>query len=562
MRVGQGTGERTARQGTSWWQGTGVVLGFGLLTWLALATPGQAQTGTAPSSADLDAGKQLYIKHCTHCHNDNGDGKGASADVVYPKPRDFTTGSYKFRTRHQNVNEKGVASDEDILRSIAEGLHGTSMPGWSGFLPKQQMVQLVHYLKTFSSVFKEEKPGAALDFSGEIAPSPASIAKGKEYFDKTFECNSCHGQAGRGNGKQALDGLKDDWGERIWPANLTRPWTYRGGHTRRDVFRNIALGIGGTPMPAFMDPDPMNAAREATDPQKKKDAEALAREVREQIWHTVNYVQSLWTSPDEPEVKAVLTAKRLEGPLPTGPDDPTWKTVATNYYPLVGQVVEEPRLFTPLIFGVEVQAVHNGKDIAFRLTWDDRTESKPGGSGAKEVFADAIALQFPSKPMVGAERPYFLMGDAKRPTDLWYWRNETPDKAALVQTTGLKSFKPGDTPGGIRAQGMVDNGQYRLVLQRSLATKDKSKEVQFAVGQFVSFTVTAWDGSNGEQGGKRTVTAWSNLYLEAEPSKAPVYMAIVGIAVGLVLEFSALFATRKRARQGEAESGGSHAENA
>ena len=39
----------------------------------------------------------------------------------------------------------------------------------------------------------------------------------------------------------------------------------------------------------------MAAAREATDPQRKKDAEALAREVRENIWHTVNYVQSLWT---------------------------------------------------------------------------------------------------------------------------------------------------------------------------------------------------------------------------------------------------------------------------
>ena len=67
-------------------------------------------------------------------------------------------------------------------------------------------------------------------------------------------------------------------------------------------------------MPAFADPDPMAAAREATDPQRKKDAEALAREVRENIWHTVNYVQSLWTQPEEPEVKSVLTAKRIEKP--------------------------------------------------------------------------------------------------------------------------------------------------------------------------------------------------------------------------------------------------------
>ena len=80
--------------------------------------------------------------------------------------------------------------------------------------------------------------------------------------------------------------------------------------------------------------------------------------------------------------------------------------------------------------------MHNGKEIAFRLVWDDRTESKPGGSGETATFADALALQFPSKPAEGSERPYFLMGDTKHPTDLWYWRNDTLDRAVLVQTTG------------------------------------------------------------------------------------------------------------------------------
>ena len=47
-----------------------------------------------------------------------------------------------------------------------------------------------------------------------------------------------------------------------------------------------------------------------------------------------------------------------------------------------------------------------------------------------------MALQFPTKLLEGSERPYFLMGDSKRPADLWYWRNDSPDKAALVQTTG------------------------------------------------------------------------------------------------------------------------------
>ena len=523
-----------------------LVLCAGIVGWAWLSAPALAQTGATPAAADIEPGKQLYMERCQHCHGESGDGKGVSAAVVYPKPRDFTSGIYKFRTHHENANGNKMAGDEDIFRSINDGLHGTSMPAWGGFYNKQQIGQLVAYIKTFASVYQEDKAGAALDFSGEIPSSPASIAKGKEHFEKTFECHTCHGMAGRGNGQQALDGLKDDWGERIWPANLTRPWTYRGGHGRGDIFRNIALGITGTPMPAFADPDPMAAAREATDAQSKKDAEAFAREVRENIWHTVNYVQSLWTYSDEPEVKSVLRAKLLDGPLPAGPDDPAWKKVPVNYYPLVGQVVEEPRLFHPMIVGVEVQALHNGKELAFRVVWDDRTESKPGGSGATETFADAVALQFPAQPLQGLERPYFLMGDSKRPTDLWYWRNDSPEKAVLVQTTGSKSFQPGENAGGLRAQGVFDNGQYRIVLQRTLHTKNAGKEVQFEVGKFSPFSMTTWDGSNGEQGGgKRTVMAWYTLYLEPEPSKAPMYLWGIGIVVGVILQFSAYYVTRK-----------------
>src|SRR2546428_509523 len=186
------------------WQQAGWVAWLGIVCSVLLAGPVLAQTGITPSAADLEAGKQLYTQHCMHCHGETGDGKGASAPVVYPKPRDFTSGIYKFRTHHENANGNKMAADEDIFRSINDG----------------------------------------------------------------------------------------------WPANLTKPWTYRGGHSRRDIFRNVVMGITGTPMPAFADPDPMAEARAATEPQKKKDAEALAREVRENLWHTVNYVQSLWTYPE------------------------------------------------------------------------------------------------------------------------------------------------------------------------------------------------------------------------------------------------------------------------
>ncbi|MGQ4809301.1 hypothetical protein NKDENANG_02717 [Candidatus Entotheonellaceae bacterium PAL068K] len=528
-------------------RGLGVVVtGLVVLGWFASLA--LAQTRTQPSDADLAAGEQLYRERCAHCHGAEGDGQGVATPYVYPAPRDFTSGVYKFLTRHETEDGNRLPSDEDIFRSIAVGLHGSSMPGWQTFFSKQQIWQLVHYIKTFSEVFEEDTPGKELDFGGEIPSSPQSIAKGKEHFEKTFECHTCHGTAGRGNGQQALEGggLEDDWGNRIWPANLTRPWTYRGGPASQDIFRNIALGINGTPMPAFADPDPMDEAKEAENLEEKQEAEALAREIRENIWHVVNYVQSLWTQAKEPETKSVLAAKRVPGALPMSPDDPAWQQQPSNYYPLVGQVIEAPRLFTPMVVGVEVQAMHNDAEVVFRLVWDDRTPSKPGESEDVETFVDAVALQFPSQPSKGMEKPYFLMGDATRSTDLWYWRNDRLEAVVRVQTAGYKSFQPGADSGGVQGRGLFDNGQYRVVMKRAIHTTDSEQETQFEVGLFLPFTVTIWDGSNGEHGGgKRTVAAWSNLYLEPEPSKAPIYLMLVGIAVGLVIEFSALYVTRK-----------------
>ncbi len=518
----------------------------GVLAGSVYVAPLGAQTGTTPSEADLAAGKVLYDERCAHCHGAEGDGQGSATEYVFPRPRDFTSGTYKFRTRHETEDGNVLASDEDIYRSICEGLHGSSMPGWCGFFSNQQVWQLVHYIKTFAEVFTEDKPGKEIDFSGEVPFSVESVAKGKDIFEQTFECHTCHGTQGRGNGQQALDGLEDDWGHPIWPANLTRPWTYRGGRERRDIFRNIVMGISGTPMPAFADPDPMAEAQAIEDAEERKEEEAAARELRESIWHVVNYVQSLWTHAEEPEVKSVLAAKRIDGTLPASPDDPAWQGVPQNVYPLVGQVVEAPRLFTPLVVDIGIQALHNGKDVAFRLVWDDRTESKPGEADEGKTYADAAALQFPSTPLEGTTKPYFLMGDSENPTDLWYWKNDT-NTTVRVQTKGYKTFQPGEDAGGIVSQGVVDNGQYRVVMRRALQTKDAENEIQFTEGSFIPVSMTVWDGSNGEHGGgKRTVTAWYNLYLEPPPSKAPMYLTLVGIVVGVIVQFSALYVTKKK----------------
>ena len=46
----------------------------------------------------LPLGKQVYFRRCVGCHGEKGDGNGPSARFLNPKPRNFTSGTFKFRS--------------------------------------------------------------------------------------------------------------------------------------------------------------------------------------------------------------------------------------------------------------------------------------------------------------------------------------------------------------------------------------------------------------------------------------------------------------------------------
>ena len=108
------------------------------------------------------------MDRCQHCHGASGDGKGVSTEVVYPKPRDFTSGIYKFRTRHETVNGNKMPGDEDIFRSINDGLHGTSMPGWSGFYSKSRSRSSCRTLKPLPRFLRKTKPAPPWILAGRF----------------------------------------------------------------------------------------------------------------------------------------------------------------------------------------------------------------------------------------------------------------------------------------------------------------------------------------------------------------------------------------------------------
>jgi mono/diheme cytochrome c family protein len=189
-------------------------------------------------------GKALYERYCIFCHGQYGDGRGESAPYLDPKPRDFTKAVFKCRSTPSG----SLPLDSDLYDTISRGVHASGMPSWKPLL-RQERVDLIAYIKTFSSAFQEEKPGAPVEIPPAPPSSAESIQRGAQVFE-SMNCWSCHGKDGRGHGPSAST-LTDSKGYPITPFDLTTGSRFKCGETDRDMFRDLSTGLDGTPMPSF-----------------------------------------------------------------------------------------------------------------------------------------------------------------------------------------------------------------------------------------------------------------------------------------------------------------------
>jgi DMSO reductase family type II enzyme heme b subunit len=461
-------------------------------------------------AGDAGAGKVVYERKCALCHGEKGDGKGPGAERLHPAPRDFTSSVYKIRTTSNKI-----PTDQDIFRVISEGMPGTSMPAWS-VLPEKDRWNLVAYVKSFAADKFKETPKKA-DLPKEVSSSAESLKRGKEMFE-AIECNKCHGTQGRGDGPSRAE-LKDDWGQPIAPANLTKRWTFRGGPGRTDIAMRLANGVLGTPMPSFID----------------------SVEKPEDIWHLTNYILSL--GPEAPRYATLVTVTAVTGAIPDDPAAEFWTKITPSTIPLEGQVIVDPRNFNPAIDLLAVRAVYNDGEIAFHLTWDDPTESKGDG---KQTFPDAVSLQFPTKVEAGTtERPYFLMGDASDAVYLLRW--EQGKGASEATANGPAKITP-LTGSEAAGKAVFDNGQYRVVIKRPLRSQ-AAERLGFQPAVFTPVAFQAWDGGAGETGAKMSLTSWYYLRLEEPQSSRrfviPPVVTLLTLATMLLIVRAA---NRGRAR--------------
>lgn len=427
-------------------------------------------------STSIEKGKSLYGRLCSTCHGQEGKGDGTAAVYLLPKPRDFTTGIFKF----QATPAGSLPTDQDLLRTIREGMPGSGMPSWDR-LTEQEVTNLVEYIKSFSPRFQSEQPSDVLVIHDKPPATSEMVEKGKAIY-ALAGCWMCHGKNGSGDGPSA-DALQDDFGRPIRPYNFTRAGAFKGGGTPRDVYRTFSTGIGGTPMPGYGD-DALSFGREdfadlgnlegqyseteiqqirrfvgqlptkeQLDQQDIPGRKALADAFR---WSLVYYVLSL-ADPHKTQITYTTEDHSISPMAVTDisafidPSAREWQKVNEVELALVSLWQRD----TPTD-RVAVRAATDEKSIALRLEWEDTTRDDKALYNSK--FGDAAAMQFPLDP---ASEPSFAMGDTSFVVNIWHWKSwwerDLQEYAGVTSAfpNNAADFYPFDVSGKSRAEYFV-----------------------------------------------------------------------------------------------------------
>jgi mono/diheme cytochrome c family protein len=524
------------------------------------------------TEAQREAGKALYLKNCSQCHGEKGDGEGYATPHLLPQPRNFTTAKFKVRTTPNGA----LPSHQDLVNIIRRGMPYTSMPAWPT-LTDQEVENLAYFITTFSPDFsnKENVP-KPVDLPSAPSSTSASIELGKKlYVD--IGCVKCHGNLGRGDGPSAPT-LVDDLGHPIRAADLSQSWTLRGGSSREDIFRTMTTGLNGTPMASFSD--------------------SLTPEQR---WAITDFIVSL-SGTNGPGYTNLVVAKYVPDPIDLKNGAASFQSAAVARLPIIGQITEPGREFHPPATSVDIQAIYDGESIALLVRWHDRSAEKtgkngpslpvppeeeeqaPAASGAAAAgassanpfgdaevaptapgqaqppggapqdpfaeaapasppseFSDAVSIQIPSAVPTGARKPYFIFGDSQNSVDLWFFDLARPDP---LQFTGKGSadIAPNDT-GDVTGVASYDQGEWSVIFKRPLVP---TAGATFTPGEFMPIAFSVWDGFSRERGNRRGLTVWESVYIEPEVVPSPVGPMLRTALLLLLAELAIIGWVRRR----------------
>jgi cbb3-type cytochrome c oxidase subunit III len=93
----------------------------------------QPEQGEPPSVAPMPDGAKLFLLNCAPCHGESGDGNGASAANLLPKPANF-----KLKQPNSGY----------LLEILNDGIPGTAMPSWKDQISESDRRALAEFVRS------------------------------------------------------------------------------------------------------------------------------------------------------------------------------------------------------------------------------------------------------------------------------------------------------------------------------------------------------------------------------------------------------------------------------
>jgi mono/diheme cytochrome c family protein len=516
---------------------------------------GEVRSDNAADDLLLGKGKPLFASYCAACHGENGDGNGPASRFLNPKPRNFRDGKFRVITTTNRV-----PSDDDLMHVVERGMPGSAMFPF-GHLSQSDREALVAYVRELTRSGVEDRlrrvtaeagdesdptelradvqrmtnPGARLEVPAELVTGETSVARGRQLYLKQG-CASCHGETGKGDGVQDQ---RDDDGMPISPRDYTRG-IFKGGRDTYQLYARTFLGMPGTPMPSSSNLKP------------------------EEIGDLVQYLQSLSDPSAQDKVshkRTRLIVKRCS----ELPQDETSRVAWDSIEP--SHVVVSPLWWRDYDdFDLQVQAMHDGRSLAIRLTWQDATNNEQ--AVRPQDFVDMAAVQL----FRGQYEPFLGMGAKDGVVDMWLWqagqqadpgarvdvdtaypnmavdmypfeqdsdgpqRHATGNQAREFVTAWAAGNLRSDPTGGLRASalqakgfgsltmlprvsqvvqasGSWSDGRWSIILQRPLELSAESG-ISLVAGERLSIAFAIWDGAFRDRNGQKVISIWHDFALE------------------------------------------------
>jgi len=468
-------------------------------------SPAEKKLRIQEKESILRQGKEYYFKLCVHCHGEEGEGDGGASKHIFPQPRELSQGVFKFHATQTNT----LPLDEDIVRTIKQGIPGTAMPAWDDILSDEIINSIVKFIKTFSVRFGMEVPGRKIAISMEPPFDSLSIAYGKKIY-KELRCEKCHGENGSKEGELSKT-LKTFRGTNWFVYDLRRKNFYKAGSSGSDIYRTLATGLDGSPM---------NAYDYISDFER---------------WHLVHFLQSLHSIKKDETFSAVneIISKGIDRPITLHLEESIWE-----------KALEIPISIRPLrarrnpVSHLTIRSVHNKKKIAIKIKWEDPTPDNILNNN----YVDQSAIQFAVDDSDIEDSPFYGMGEKRKIVNIWHWKADVRQKiikngkakqkkiaknakslAGMFVNPFTESSVEEMNSRGIGAltvqpleeqtlegRGYWYDGYWNVVFIRNLEATSKW-DIDFSDKDQVVLAFALWDGSKKEMSSNKMVSFWQTL---------------------------------------------------